>query len=228
MCGRFTQRYSWSEVVAFLRLTDTGRNLRARYNIAPTDDVLAVRLNVAGKREAVDLRWGLIPRWAKDEKIGYSTINARAETVANKPVFRDAFEKRRCLIVADGYYEWEKVGPKAKQPYRFTLKPERLFVFAGLWERWERPGRVIESCTIIVTEGNALAKRIHDRMPVILDPADHDRWLDVSAGAELLRPYPAEKMTCYPVAKGVGNVKNQGPELIEPIDLPATRQGDLP
>lgn len=207
----------WSELVALYRIHDTGINLAPRYNIAPTQEVLAVRLNPAGEREAVNLRWGLVPMWAKDEKISYSTINARAETVASKPTFREAFKRRRCLVAADGWYEWQEVGPKQKQPYRFTLNPEGPFAFAGLWERWERPEKVVESCTIIVTEGNELTKRIHDRMPVILDPADHDAWLDGSAGVELLRPYRADKLTYYPVSTAVGNVKNQGPELIESI-----------
>lgn len=218
MCGRFTHKRTWAEVVAYYRILDSGRNLPPRYNIAPTQDVLAIRLNEAGEREAIDLRWGLIPRWAKDEKIAYSTINARAETVASKPAFRDAFKRRRCLIAADGWYEWQELAPKVKQPYRFTLDPEAPFAFAGLWERWERPEKVVESCTIIVTEGNELTKRIHDRIPVLLDPADFDAWLDGSAGVELLRPYPAEKLTFYPVSAAVGNVKNQGPELIEPAE----------
>lgn len=217
MCGRFTHRRTWAEVVAYYRILDTGRNLQPRYNIAPTQDVLAVRLNAAGAREAVDLRWGLIPGWAKDEKIAYSTINARAETVASKPAFRDAFKRRRCLIAADGWYEWQEVAPKVKQPYRFTLDPEAPFAFAGLWERWERPEKVIESCTVIVTEGNELTRRIHDRMPVILDPETFDAWLDGSAGVAMLTPCSAEKLTSYAVSKAVGNVKNIGPELIEPI-----------
>lgn len=143
MCGRFTHKRTWAEVVAYYRILDTGRNLQPRYNIAPTQDVLAIRLNAEGHREAVDLRWGLIPFWAKDEKIAYSTINARAETVATKPAFREAFKRRRCLIAADGWYEWQEVAPKVKQPYRFTLNPEAPFAFAGLWERWERPEKVV-------------------------------------------------------------------------------------
>jgi putative SOS response-associated peptidase YedK len=194
MCGRFTLHMPWSELVRLYRVHDDRRNLRPRYNIAPTQDVLAVRLNPAGEREAVDLRWGLLPFWAKDEKISYSTINARAEAVASKPAFREAFKKRRCLIAADGYFEW-KAEASGKQPYRVTLDPEQPFSFAGLWERWERDARIVESCTIIVTEANELSRDIHDRIPVILDPADYDAWLDSSAGKELLRPYPSERMT---------------------------------
>jgi putative SOS response-associated peptidase YedK len=207
----------WSELVNLYRIHDDRRNLRPRYNIAPTQDVLAVRLNPAGEREAVDLRWGLLPFWAKDEKVSYSTINARAETVASKPAFRDAFKKRRCLIAADGYYEW-KAEDGGKQPYRITLAPEQPFSFAGLWEHWEKGEKVVESCTIIVTSANELTRDIHDRMPVILDPADYDAWLDSSAGQELLRPYPSERMRRYPVSRTAGNVKNTGPELIEPVE----------
>ena len=204
----------WSELVKLYRIHDRP-NLRPRYNIAPTQDVLAVRLDSAGKQEAVQLRWGLIPSWAKEEKIAYSTINARAETVASKPAFREAFKRRRCLIGADGYYEWKAEGG-VKQPYRITLDPEHPFSFAGLWEHWEKEDTVVESCTIIVTNANDLTKDIHDRMPVILDPADYDRWLNGAAGEELLKPYPSEKMARYPVSRAVGSVKNTGPELIEP------------
>ena len=155
---------------------------KPRYNIAPTQDVLAIRLERVGQQEAVQLRWGLIPFWAKDEKISYSTINARAETVARKPAFRDAFKKRRCLIAADGYYEWKKPEDGSKQPYRITLDPEQPFSFAGLWEHWEKDNKVIESCTIIVTDANELTKDIHGRMPVILDPATTTPGLTVRMG----------------------------------------------
>ena len=217
MCGRFTLHMPWSELVKLYRVHDRP-NLKPRYNIAPTQDVLAIRLDKDGQQEAVQLRWGLIPFWAKDEKISYSTINARAETVAKKPAFRDAFKKRRCLIVADGYYEWKTLEDGSKQPYRITLKPEQPFSFAGLWEHWEKDNKVIESCTIIVTDANELTKDIHGRMPVILDPADYDAWLDGTDGENLLRPYPSKKMARYPVSRAVGNVKNTGPDLIEPID----------
>ena len=215
MCGRFTLHMPWSELVKLFRVHDRP-NIRPRYNIAPTQDVLAIRLDGGGNQEAVQLRWGLIPFWAKDEKIAYSTINARAETVASKPAFRDAFKKRRCLIPADGYYEWKPEGG-VKQPYRITLDPEQPFSCAGLWEHWEKEGKVVESCTIIVTNANDLTKDIHDRMPVILDPKDYDGWLDGTAGKELLKPFPSERMRRYPVSRAVGNVKNTGKELIDPV-----------
>jgi putative SOS response-associated peptidase YedK len=171
----------------------------------------------------VPLRWGLIPSWAKDEKIAYSTINARAETVAEKPAFRSAFKKRRCLIVADGYYEWQATGPKSKQPHRIHFPDDRPFGMAGLWEHWERDGKTIESCTIIVTSANSQLATIHDRMPVILRPDAYDRWLDPEfEGSEqlesLLRPYPEEQVIAYPVSSKVGNVRNQGPELASAVD----------
>ena len=218
MCGRFTLHMPWSELVKLYRVHDRP-NLTPRYNIAPTQDILAVRLDEDGAQELANLRWGLIPRWSKDENPGYSTINARAETVASKPAFRDAFRKRRCLIPADGYYEWKKLEDGAKQPYRITLDPEQPFSFAGLWERWEKGDKAIESCTIIVTDANGLTRYIHDRMPVILDPADYDRWLDGTAGDELLKPFPSERMDCYRVSRAVGNVRNTGAELIEPIKI---------
>jgi putative SOS response-associated peptidase YedK len=186
----------------------------ARYNIAPTQIVPAVRFGESGKRQLVGLRWGLIPSWAKDTKIAYSTLNARADTVATKPAFRAAFKKRRCLIVADGYYEWLKDG-KEKQPILYEVDGGKSFAFAGLWEWWPGPAgkdEPIESCTIITTEANELAREVHDRMPVILDAADYDAWL----GCEdvPLVSFPADRMTARPVNRWVNNVKNQGEKCI--------------
>jgi putative SOS response-associated peptidase YedK len=152
---------------------DDVADLAPRYNIAPTQDVAVVRLNPSTeKRELSMLRWGLIPFWAEDPKVGYSTINARAETVATKPSFREAFKKRRCLVVADGFYEWQRTDGQ-KQPYLIHLKDNSPFAFAGLWERWRKGEQAIESCSIIVTEPNAVLEPIHDRMPVILSPEDY-------------------------------------------------------
>lgn len=221
MCGRYTLYANLNRI-----LTDFAAELRPeynytpRYNIAPTQEVLAVRRRAdsSARRELVPLRWGLIPTWAKDEKIAYSTINARSETVAEKPAFRTAFKKRRCLIVADGYYEWKVTGPKSKQPYRIHLPDDQPFGMAGLWEHWERDGKTIESCTIIVTSANPKLAAIHDRMPVILHPDAYDRWLDPEfEGREqleaLLQPLLASETEAYPVSTAVGNVRNQGPEL---------------
>jgi putative SOS response-associated peptidase YedK len=149
------------------------------FNVAPTQPVAAVRVVPGGQeRELVELRWGLIPSWADDPKIGYRMINARSETAATKPSFRSAFKVRRCLVVADGYYEWQK-RDGAKQPFYIHMQGGKLFAFAGLWERWVPPdGEAIESCTILTTDANELTKPIHDRMPVIVDPPDFGQWLD--------------------------------------------------
>lgn len=224
MCGRFTLRTPAKDVAAFFELGDVP-DLVLRYNIAPSQSVAAVRLNpAAGRRELVLLHWGLIPFWADDPKIGYSTINARAETVSSKPSFRQAFKKRRCLIVADGFYEWQKTGGK-KQPFLIHRQDDRPFAFAGLWERWKRDDVEIESCTIIVTEPNDLLKPIHDRMPVILAPGDFDLWLDPTVDSlprleSLLKPYPAEAMEAYPVSTGVNNPASDTPQCARrlPID----------
>ncbi|MCX7673679.1 MAG: SOS response-associated peptidase, partial [Thiobacillaceae bacterium] len=188
---------------------------------APSQDIAAVREG-AGGRELVLLRWGLIPAWAKEVKPAYSLLNARAESVASKPAYRDAFRRRRCLIPADGFYEWRQEG-SGRQPYRFTLADGGLFAMAGLWARWCGPGGVvIESCTILVTAANELVRTIHDRMPVIIDPADYSLWLDPRLAdprslEHLLRPYPAERMRAYPVSRRVNRADYDVPEAIEPL-----------
>lgn len=174
------------------------------------------------QREIALLRWGLVPFWAKDEKISYSTFNARGEEVATKPAFKEAFKARRCLVLADGFYEWKKIDAKTKQPYRFTLGNGGPFAFAGLWERWTRGPEPIESFTIITTAANELVAEIHYRMPVILDPSDYDTWLRAKDPAEaqsLLKPFPADRMKAYPVSSRVGNVKNNDPQLIDAVAL---------
>ena len=194
--------------------------LPLRYNIAPTQTVAVVRHAAASEeRELALLHWGLIPSWAKDAKMAAAMINARAETVAEKPAFRSAFASRRCLVLADGYYEWQKVG-KVKQPYCFTLRDERPFAFAGLWESWRPPnsldGVPLESCTIITTAANELSAALHDRMPVILEPADYDLWLDPSVKDRarlepLLAAYPSDAMKVEPADPRVNNARNEGP-----------------
>jgi putative SOS response-associated peptidase YedK len=221
MCGRYTQVRPWSELVEIYRLAESlsPSNFPARYNIAPTQDVPIVRPIDGDERELILARWGLIPFWAKDIKIGYRTINARAETVDSKPSFRDAFKRRRCLIAADGFYEWKPLGGRKKQPYYITLPRDRPFAFAGLWEAWKSPeGEKIESCTIIVTAANEQLEPIHDRMPVILEPDQFDAWLDTSSPLDdaraLLQPFDGE-MTAYPVSQRVNNVRNDDPGCIE-------------
>jgi putative SOS response-associated peptidase YedK len=194
-----------------------------RYNIAPTQSVAAVRATPdAGRRELVPLRWGLIPSWAKDPKVGNRLLNARAETVAETPAFRAAFKRRRCLILADGYYEW--TGSKGKkQPWHFHLHGNRPFAFAGLWEHWRPPeGEPVETCTIITTEANELAAKYHDRMPVILHAAEYAHWLDPEQQAAddlkpLLVPYPADELEVAAASPLVNSPKNDRPECLAPV-----------
>jgi putative SOS response-associated peptidase YedK len=177
-----------------------------------------VRRAEGDQREFVWAQWGLVPRWAKDPKIGNSMINARSESAAEKPAFRDAFRRRRCLVAADGFYEWKKLGAKTKQPYYFHMRDGRPFGFAGLWERCGE----LESCTILTTTPNELCATVHDRMPVILSPNDYDRWLDpaMTDAAELqplLDAYPAEEMLATPVSTHVNNVRNIDESCIVPV-----------
>ena len=224
MCGRFTQTAT-PKVIAEQFDLDEFPLFPPRYNIAPSQHVAAIRLNPeVAKRECVALRWGLIPSWAKDLKIGNQCINAKAETVAEKPAFRAAFKKRRCLVMADGFYEWQLQG-KHKQPMWIGLRDRRPFAFAGLWEHWSpTDGEPIESCTIITTQPNALMESIHTRMPVILDTKDYAAWLDpafqhVDILNALLRPFPAKHMTAFPVSTLVNNPRHDAPQCLEPISL---------
>ncbi len=218
MCGRFTLRTPAKAIATLFDLEDVPE-LRPRYNIAPSQPIAAVRQDRSRQREFAMLHWGLIPFWADDPKIGYRTINARAETVATKPSFRAAFKKRRCLVIADGYFEWKKRDGK-KQPYFFHLNDDRPFAFAGLWERWEGDGEEIESCTILVTEANARQKAIHDRMPVILSPQDYDAWLDPDVDGKrvepLLRPYSHDDLETYRVSTTVNKPQNDVEECVQP------------
>lgn len=221
MCGRYTLRISPKEMQAafeILRLAEE-YEFRPRYNIAPTQRMLVVRLGEDGQRELVPMRWGLIPSWARDLKIGASLINARAETVASKPAFRDAFKKRRCLVPADGFYEWQVRGPKEKQPYHIHLKGERPFAFAGLWESWHDPaGGTLETYSIITTDANERMSPLHNRMPIILHSEDYSDWLSQPAKAPgLLQQYPGDELEIVEVAKVVGNVRNDSPECVEPL-----------
>lgn len=219
MCGRFTLSQSDEAIAKAFDLACVP-TWQPRYNIAPTQMVPTVLLPPAlCDRQFQLLRWGLIPSWAKDAAIGGRLINARAETVAEKASFRAAFRHRRCLVVADGFYEWQRTERK-KQPFYFRLRDGQPFAFAGLWERWQAPdGETIASCTILTTEASELLRPIHDRMPVILDPKDYDLWLDPAVQTpeplqQLLRPYPAEVMTSYAVSTKVNNPANDSPECI--------------
>jgi putative SOS response-associated peptidase YedK len=212
MCGRFTLSANKQRLKDTFPLWEFP-DLTARYNIAPTQPVLAIRQEEDAQPKAVQLRWGLIPSWAKDMKLSASLINARADSVATKPSFRNAFQRRRCLILADGFYEWRKGAPP-KQPFHIRRCDSQPFAFAGLWERWNGEQR-IESCTIITTDANDVVRPLHDRMPVILEPRDYARWLDPACSdpgplQEMLRPYPAELMTTVPVSTFVNNARNEG------------------
>lgn len=220
MCGRFTLRSKASDVAKAFSLLDVPE-LPLRYNIAPTQAVPIVRLGDDGNRSLALAHWGLIPSWVDDPAIGNRMINARADTVATKPSFRTAFKKRRCLLVADGFYEWQKTDGK-KQPYYIRLKDGAPFGFAGLWERWERDGKAIESCAIITTDANELMEPIHNRMPVIISPDAYEVWLDPAAQEperlqRLLSPYPAAELTAYPVSTVVNNPRNEQASCIEKV-----------
>ena len=220
MCGRFTLTVS-GRVLAELFDVDDVPELEPRYNIAPSRQVLAARTGAAGAREVVPFRWGLIPSWADDEKIGNRMINARAEGVAARPSFRSAVRHRRCLVAADGFYEWRKVAG-GKQPYLIRFADGRPFAFAGLWERWQRGAEPVESCTIITTRPNDLVAELHDRMPVILARAHFAEWLAPEPLAaqrldELLAPFPTEGMESFPVGRRVNSPGNDDPRCIEPL-----------
>ena len=222
MCGRFTLGATAATLAAQFDLANVP-TWTPRYNIAPTQEVLVVlQPSPQANQEARLHRWGLIPPWAKDPSIGNRMINARAETVATKPAFRRAFKERRCLLLADGLYEWQR-QERRKQPFYIRLRDGRPFAFAGLWEHWEgSEGMAIQSCAILTTTSNEVVGRIHDRMPVILSPTDYDRWLDPSIQEPavlqtLLRPYPADEMTAYPVSTLVNSPANDNPGCIEPL-----------
>ena len=220
MCGRFTLSQQAPAIASVFQLNQVP-TIEPRYNIAPTQPVATVLQTSARERQFQLLRWGLIPAWAKDATMGSRLINARAETVAEKPSFRSAFRHRRCLVIADGFYEWRRQEGK-KQPFYFRMQNQQPFAFAGLWEHWQDPkGEAINSCTILTTEANELLQQIHERMPVILNPKDYDMWLDPTMQIEqlqqLLQPYSSAVMTSYPVSTKVNKPTNDTPELINSL-----------
>lgn len=215
MCGRYALTSPPAVIAERFRLLWTP-DLAPHYNIAPGQTIPAVRETGQG-RELALLKWGLIPSWAKEAGIGMKLINARGETLADKPAFRSAYRQRRCLIPADAFYEWKAVAGR-KQPYCIRLADEGPFGMAGLWERWKDPsGQIVESCTIVTVEANALVARLHDRMPLIMAPEDYDAWLTAESKA-LPPPVPAEAMRAYPVSPLVSNVRNDVPACLDPID----------
>ena len=217
MCGRFTLRIDGEPVSIEWGWTKR-LPTHPRFNIAPTQPVWAVRYE-DGEARPVELRWGLIPAWAKDPSIGNRMINARAETLLEKPAFRQAFAKRRCLVLADGFYEWQGKGKGPKQPFWFRRADGGLLTFAGLWDQWVSPdGEPIETCTIITTSCNETLRPVHARMPVIIAPADRPAWIDcanpVSAVASMLVPAPDDLLVATPVSAAVNSPTNDGPALI--------------
>jgi putative SOS response-associated peptidase YedK len=227
MCGRFTLTTPL-EGLRDLFGFEERPNFAPRANIAPTQDVLAVRADAGRARHAAMLRWGLVPGWAKDLSIGARMINARAETVREKPAFRRAFAKRRCLIAADGFYEWQAREAGPKQPYRVARRDGGPFAFAGLWEKWRDPSdegaSVVETCTILTTAASALLEPIHHRMPVMFfNEADFDAWLGTELGeqqaAELFSPREPSPLVVYPVSTKVNRVANDDLSLIEPVEI---------
>ena len=223
MCGRFVQKTPLGDIRVLFETANPVPNMAPRYNAAPTDSLAVVRFNPQTQARSLDLlRWGLVPLWAKDPSFGPKCINARSETVATNTIFRDAFARRRCLVPADGFYEWQKKGGKT-QP--FAIVPaDGVFAFAGLWERWKNPadGSILRSFTIVTGRPNDLCAPIHDRMPVILPPAAWLLWLGEREASPdellaLLVPYPAETMRAYPVGPRVGNVRNDDPALLNAL-----------
>jgi putative SOS response-associated peptidase YedK len=216
MCGRFAF-YSPREAVHDLFGVDFPREFAPRYNIAPTQDVAAIRAGADGESQPAVLRWGLVPAWAKDPAIGNRMINARAETLAARPAFRSAFRRRRCLVLANGFYEWRS-SAHGKTPFYIAAPDERPIAFAGLWERWERGEQPLETCTIITTEANRRLRELHDRMPVIVSPEAARGWLGeqtpAAALSALLRPAPEELLVCREVSREVNSPARDGPQLI--------------
>jgi len=222
MCGRFTRKENLQHLAEALGLTGIP-NLKPQYNIAPSQFVACIRTNPdTQEREWVQLKWGLVPSWTKDPSIGHKLINARGETVADKPSFRHAFTQQRCLVLADGFYEWKREG-KTKQPYYIRLKDGRPFAFAGLWERWAKQGPALETCALITTVPNTLMAPIHNRMPVILPESAYASWINPGLQNTIylsgfLDPYPTEEMEAYPVSQMVNTPRNDSPQCIQAIE----------
>lgn len=219
MCGRFSQRTPTKKIGEKFKVEEVPPLLE-RYNVAPSQQVLGIR-EAGEARESTFFKWGLVPRWAKDPSIGNKLINARSETVAEKPSFREAFLRRRCLVPVDGFYEWSRRGER-KRPFYFHMKDGEPFAIAGLWERWDGEGGPLETCTLLTTDANELLAPYHDRMPVIIGPEDYEAWLDAGVRRSdeltlLLRPYPQEEMSAHEVSPLVNNPSNDRPRCVEPL-----------
>lgn len=226
MCGRYGRRADKQRIAEWMQTHNTNvfdeTYLAPSYNVCPQSFQPVVRLEPeTGERELTVMRWGLVPFWAKDAKIGFSTINAKAETVPSSPTFREAWKRRRCLVPAEWFYEWKKLDEKNKQPYAIAMKDDSLFALGGLWEKWKdkATGQELHTYTVITTDPNELLEPIHTRMPVIVARRDYQRWMADADPAhlpvDLLKPYPAEEMKVWKVGSAVGNVRNNNPSLVE-------------
>jgi putative SOS response-associated peptidase YedK len=225
MCGRYRLSRRKQLIEEHFDCDPWEGDWTPRYNIAPTQPVPVIRQHPKEPvRQITPMRWGLIPNWARDASIASGTINAKSETAATKPAFRDPLKFRRCLIPADAFYEWKRTGT-SKQPFCFEVKDGKLFAFAGLWDGWkDASGNWVKTCSILTTTPNAMASTIHNRMPVILDPGSYDLWLDpgmqnVAAISELLKPYDARLMRYYPVSSRINHVANDDEECSRPVEL---------
>jgi putative SOS response-associated peptidase YedK len=223
VCGRYSSYYTWREIWEFsggLQLSVPSEDPLPAYNLAPTQAGWVLVGESESRALATQMRWGLIPAWARDAKIAYSTINARVETASSKPAFRSAWKSRRCLVPASGYFEWPGEG-KQKQPYYIHATDAPVLMFGGLWERWSpKDGEAIETYSIVTMDAAGDLARLHDRMPLILPPDLHRDWIegDGEQAAAIAQAAPVPALTWYAVGKAVGNVRNQGPQLIEPVD----------
>jgi putative SOS response-associated peptidase YedK len=217
MCGRYTLSTPAGRLAEEFQL-DSTTEIVPSYNVAPTQQVAAVLEDEGGRRLEM-FRWGLVPSWAEDPDIGARMINARSETAPEKPSFRSAFRRRRCLIAADGFYEWKRVNG-GKQPYYFRMQDGRPFAFAGLWESWEKGDGILRTCAILTTRANSVLEDVHDRMPVILPHDAYNAWLDPDADreelGELMIPYPYDDLETYPVSRFVNSPRNNDERCIEP------------
>lgn len=232
MCGRFSLNAAEAELRRLFGYDGPPLNLAPRYNIAPTQSAPVVAIGREGGRAMVMMRWGLVPSWAKDMTIGAKLINARSDSVAAKPSFRAAFAKRRCLVPADGFYEWRAVPGGRKQPYRIRRPDGGPFAFAGLWEQWQGPEGRLLSFTIVTTDANARLRPIHGRMPVVLAPEDFTGWLDAATPAKaalaMLRPCPDDWLVAEPVSTRVNNVRNDDPSCFDPPEGPVPPLAETP
>lgn len=226
MCGRYRLSHRKEVVEEYFDTTSWDEGWSPRYNIAPTQLIPVVRRKPKEAVRVVSLiRWGLIPSWARDPSLAVGTINARSETASTKPAFANPLRFRRCLIPADGFYEWKRASGSRQQPYCFEVNDGQLFAFAGLWDGWKNPiGNWVNTCSILTTTPNSLSVAVHDRMPVILSPDDYDVWLDpgttnVQVISELLKPYDSKPMRCYPVSGRVNHVSNDDEECSRAVEL---------